>query len=191
MLCISKPGRKAIDAFIASQHGLKFTYDEVGGTRGQAPTGYNVDHNRVQVGRGAEDFERAKDAIRKWKMFEMPQVELCWPEARIETGTTVAVMVSHGVFWSLSACRIAYVLEERGTVEKYGFAYGTLPEHGVAGEERFSVEFHSRDQTVWYDMYAFSRPNLLARLAYPYTRAVQRRFARGAKEAMRRAVERF
>ena len=55
MLCISKPEGKAIDAFIASQDGLKFTYDEVGGTRGRAPTGYTVDHNRVQVGRGVRN----------------------------------------------------------------------------------------------------------------------------------------
>jgi uncharacterized protein (UPF0548 family) len=190
MLCFTKPERGTIEAFIASQRDLKFTYGEVGGTRGEAPAGYNVDHNRIQVGGGVEDFERAKRAIRNWKMFEMAGVSLCWPDAAIEVGTTVAVMVSHGVFWSLSACRIVYVMEEHGAVEKFGFAYGTLPEHGVIGEERFSVEFDTRDQSVWYDMYAFSRPGFLARMGYPYTRALQKRFARGAKVAMGRAVAR-
>ena len=71
--------------------------------------------------------------------------------------------------------------------KKYGFAYGTLPDHGERGEERFTVEFNS-DQSVWYDLYAFSQPSTLARLAYPFTRILQKRFATDSKAAMERAV---
>jgi uncharacterized protein (UPF0548 family) len=56
------------------------------------------------------------------------------------------------------------------------------------GEERFSVEFHPGD--VWYDLCAFSRPHLLARMAFPYTRALQKKFAADSKLAMQRAVGR-
>jgi Domain of unknown function (DUF1990) len=72
--------------------------------------------------------------------------------------------------------------------EKFGFAYGTLLEDEEQGEERFTVEFHSSNQSVWYDLYAFSRPNFMARLGYPLARTLQKRFARDSKTAMPRAV---
>jgi uncharacterized protein (UPF0548 family) len=107
-------------------------------------------------------------------------------EAPIEVGTTVAVVAHHYGFWSLNACRIVYVIdEETNAVRRTGFAYGTLPEHGALGEERFSVEWHRADDSVWYDLYAFSRPaHALARLGYPLGRRLQRRFARASKQAM-------
>ena len=154
----------------------------------QAPKGYVADHNRVELGKGVETFERAKRAVRNWKMFDMPWVDLCWPDTPVEPGGNVAVLLSHLGFWSLNACRIVYVIDEHGSSEKYGFAYGTLPDHGERGEERFTVEFNS-DQTVWYDLYAFSRPKTFARLAYSYTRLLQKRFAKDSKAAMQKAVQ--
>jgi uncharacterized protein (UPF0548 family) len=190
MFSLSKPQRHSIVAFIAAQRNQKFSYAEVGGSRRCAPRGYTVDHNRVNLGEGIETFESAKVAIRQWKMFDIPWLDLCWPDTPIEPGATVAVLVSHLGFWSMNACRIVYVIDERGPSERYGFAYGTLPDHRERGEERFTVEFHPDDQTVWYDLYAFSRPSMLARLAYPFSRAVQKRFARASKAAMQKAVQR-
>ncbi len=88
----------------------------------------------------------------------------------------------------MNASRIVYVIQEEGRIEKYGFAYGTLAEHGEIGEERFTVEFNRDDKTVWYDLYALSRPQMAARLAYPYSRMLQKRFARDSTTAMQRAV---
>jgi uncharacterized protein (UPF0548 family) len=122
-------------------------------------------------------------------MFEMPWTSLCWQDTPMEAGAAVAVLVSHCGFWSLNACRIVYVLEEHGAVEKYGFAYGTLPDHAAIGEERFTVEFDVKAGAVWYDLFAFSRPRALARLAYPVARTLQKRFARDSKDAMRKAVQ--
>ena len=63
--------------------------------------------------------------------------------------------------------------------------YGTLPAHGEMGEERFTVEHHATDDSVWYDLYALSRAgHPLVRLAYPIARHLQRRFARDSKQAM-------
>jgi uncharacterized protein (UPF0548 family) len=43
----------------------------------------------------------------------------------------------------------------------------------------------SRDDSVFYDLYAFSRPNqLLAKLGYPLARHLQHRFARDSLQAM-------
>ena len=81
-------------------------------------------------------------------------------------------------------------MDEQGPVQRYGFAYGTLPEHAESGEERFTVEWHEADDAVWYDILAFSRPQqLLAQLGYPFTRRLQKRFARDSAAAMRRAVK--
>ncbi len=97
-------------------------------------------------------------------------------------------------FWSLNTSRIIYVFEESGEVERFG--YGTLPGHGERDEERFLVERFlverdREDGSVYYDVFAFSRPNHpLAWFGYLFARALQRRFARGSKKAMIRAVAR-
>jgi uncharacterized protein (UPF0548 family) len=36
--------------------------------------------------------------------------------------------------WWLNACRIVYVVDEEGPVKRFGFAYGTLPEHAESGK---------------------------------------------------------
>jgi uncharacterized protein (UPF0548 family) len=190
MFSLSKPSPEIIHAFLAAQKDQPFSYDQVGASRATAPDGYVVDHNRVQLGVGRAFFERATRAVRQWKMFEMDWLELCWPNVPIVAGSTVAVVVHHLGFWSLNACRIVYTIRERGAVERYGFAYGTLPDHAEMGEERFTVEFRANDETVWYDIYAFSRPRPLARLAHPFTRALQKRFASDSKVAMQRSVDR-
>jgi uncharacterized protein (UPF0548 family) len=119
-------------------------------------------------------------------MFAFSWLSLRPQGAPIEPGTTVAVVSSQFGFWALSASRIVYVIDESG---RYGFAYGTLPTHAEIGEERFTVELNSSDESVWYDIFAFSRPRPLVRLANPVARRLQKRFARDSMAAMRRAVE--
>jgi len=187
VLRLSKPTSQQVESFLIAQRTEEFSYSEQGASRQQAPAGFTVDHNRIQLGEGVEDFNRAKRAIDAWKMFDLTWVNLSPSQGPIHRGANVAVVISHLGFWSMNAARIVYVIDERGSSQTYGFAYGTLRDHGEQGEERFTVEFHS-DQTVWYDLYAFSRPSPLARLAYPYTRHLQRRFATDANAAMLKSV---
>lgn len=184
----AKPTSQFIRDFLSTQKNQPFSYAHVGVSREQAPRGYDVDRHRVQLGAGVDIFKKARRAIQQWKMFSMPWLTLCWPDTPIEANATVAVLASHAGFWSLNACRIVYVIEEHGAREKYGFAYGTLPAHAERGEERFTVEFRPEDDSVWYDVYAFSRPRLMARLAYPYARLLQRRFAKDSMNAMKEAI---
>ncbi|HXM99517.1 MAG TPA: DUF1990 domain-containing protein [Candidatus Dormibacteraeota bacterium] len=184
MFSLTRPGRDVILKFISEQRDQQFSYPEVGCSRGEPANRYSADHNRAKLGQGLETFERAKAAVRAWKMFDMPWTELCWPDVPIEAGATVAVAVSHLGFWSLNACRVVYVIEEHGKLERYGFAYGTLPQHGEIGEERFTVEYDRESEQAWYDVYAISRPGPFARLAYPYTRSLQKQFARDSMAAM-------
>ena len=51
------------------------------------------------------------------------------------------------------------------------------------------IEWDRGENTVWYDILAFSRPNhFLARLAYPMTRWTQKQFGRDSAAAMLKAV---
>jgi uncharacterized protein (UPF0548 family) len=184
-----RPRDEDIRAFIAAQADLSFSYAEVGATRTDPPSGYTVDHHRVSLGHGAATFARAVDALRGWRMFSIDGIELCWPTAPIAVGTTVAILAGDGGLWALNACRIVYVVDDADQSGRFGFAYGTLPEHAVCGEERFLIERSRESDEVFYDVLAFSRPSsLLLAFARPLLRRAQRRFARGSLAGMRRAV---
>jgi uncharacterized protein (UPF0548 family) len=153
------------------------------------PRGYTADHNRIKLGEGSQVFTNAVEALKRWEMFDIGWLELCWPDAPIEAGSGVTVLAHHLGFWSLNACRIISVIDEDGEGRRYGFIYGTLPDHAERGQERFTVEWQHNDDSVWYDILAYSRPNvLLARLGYPVTRLLQKRFARDSMTTMLRAV---
>jgi uncharacterized protein (UPF0548 family) len=82
------------------------------------------------------------------------------------------------------------VVNERNAVERFGFAYGTLPDHVECGEERFTIEFHESDESVWYDILAFSKPqHPLVKMAYPLARRLQKRFAGDSMDRMRSLIK--
>jgi uncharacterized protein (UPF0548 family) len=192
LFLLGEPSEARISEFLRAQRGAPFSYPEIGTTReGRGSLGgYAVDHNRARLGEGEATFHRAVAALRAWKMFDFGWIGVFPSDAPIETGTTVAVLARHHGFRSLNACRIVYLIEEAGgDLRRCGFAYGTLPEHGERGEERFTVEWSHDDGSVFYDIYAFSRPgHLLSRVGRPLARRLQRRFARDSMRAMVRAV---
>jgi uncharacterized protein (UPF0548 family) len=190
MLSLRKPSADKLRDFLAVQSKLDLTYSAAGATAAVPPAGFVVDRTRIKLGEGAETFAAAKAALRCWEHFRLGWVETWPPETPIQAGQVVAVIARLYGLWWLNACRIVYVVDEKGSVQRFGFAYGTLPEHAESGEERFTVEWHEQDDAVWYDILAFSRPQqLLARLGYPFTRRLQKRFARDSAAAMQRAVE--
>jgi len=190
MFLVQRPDDAAIVRFLDGQRHQPFSYPDIGATRSVPPSGYNIDHNRIRLGDGREAFVRAVDALRHWKMFDLGWVTLVPADAPITEGTCVAILVRHFGFWSLNASKIVYVDGDGDTEDRFAFAYGTLPGHVERGEERFSVEYHPEDNSVWYDLFAFSRPqNLLATIGYPISRRLQRRFARDSLRAMEDAVK--
>jgi uncharacterized protein (UPF0548 family) len=185
MFLLTRPTAAYIAAFLEARKADSFSYTDVGVTRTSPPRGFAVDHNRIMLGHGEEVFDRAKKAVRQWKMFDIPGIELFYSDSPIETGRDVALLAKHLGIYSLNACRIVYVVDEPS---RFGFAYGTLSEHAESGEERFTVELHPETDEVWYDVFAFSRPgHFLVKLGYPYGRYRQKQFAIGSKEAIRRA----
>ena len=189
MFLLSRPSDATIRTILATQCTENFSYSAVGASQGQLPACYSVIHSRVGLGQGAATFARAVEALCQWKMFDVPNVSLCWSNAPIQPGTVVAILIKHFGFWSLNFCRIVYVLDEDASVRRYGFAYGTLLDHAERGEERFAVEWDRASDVVSYDILSFSRPGcLLTQLSYPLARWLQRRFARNSLAAMVDAV---
>ena len=189
MLSLRKPTVETIRRFLAAQAKLPFTYSAVGATAGTPPAGFVVDHTRIQLGEGEPVFHSAIAALRRWEQFRLGWVEASPPETPIQSGNVVAVLGRALGSWCLNACRIVYVVDESGPIGKFGFAYGTLPGHVESGEERFMIEWNRGDNSVYYDILAFSRPNhLLTRLGYPLVRRTQKRFARDSAASMLEAV---
>ena len=186
MFLLTKPTESQIRDFLDSAEELRLSYVEVGATRGTPPIGYTVDHNRIKLGHGGEVFEHAGAALKSWKHFDLGWVKLVPEDAAVTPGSVLAVLVAHLSLWSLNACRVIYLIDDQDRpVKRFGFAYGTLTEHAERGEERFMIEWNAIDDSVWYDILAFSRPeHWLAKIGYPLTRWWQKRFAHDSLRAM-------
>lgn len=188
------PNEAAVSVFLAGQRDASdsppFSYAEIGASRHNAerPRGYDLDHNRVQIGTGASEFEAACAAIRAWRMFPTPWTRIAPVDTPIRVGEVVAMQAHALGLWWMNAARIVYTIDEPGPARRFGFAYGTLPAHVEQGEERFSVELHE-DGTVWYDLRAFSRPRYWpVRIGKRLARRLQARFVRESQSSMRAAI---
>jgi len=183
-----RPSQPKIDDFLAQSRQLPLSYQPIG-IAGLAPSEFRIDEVRCKLGRGSKIFTSAKAAFLSWRQFDLGWVELFPRGAPIETGTVVAVLVNHLGFWSLNGCRIVYLIGDRDSATQFGFAYGTLTNHAERGEEIFEVSIDPTSQEVSYHIRAASKPRAtLARVGYPFTRALQARFRRDSLAAMQRAV---
>jgi uncharacterized protein (UPF0548 family) len=216
MPSLFKPSPSKLRRILAEQSGLGFTYPEVGATaqilplhpgegRGEGalvstppstlhlPPSYAVDHTRVELGSGQAAFDQAMAALCRWQQFDLGWLEAFPTDTPIAVGETVLVLARAGGLWWANAARIVYVVDEEiDGVQRFGFAYGTLPGHVESGEERFLVEWTRATDRVYFDIVAFSRPrHLLVRLNRGRARAMQKRFAKEAVEAMRRGLSPF
>lgn len=186
MFRISEPSERDVEQFISSQRNLPFTYAEVGATNTTPPASYKVDHNRIRLGDGEALYQRAVEGLKRWRQFDLGWVGIVPNSAAVEVGATVAVKARAFGTWSLNATRVVYVIDEP---RRFGFAYGTLPDHVECGEERFLVEWLS-DDSVWYDILAFSRPHHpLVKLNFPLARLLQKRFAQQSLARMKLATD--
>jgi uncharacterized protein (UPF0548 family) len=190
LFLLAKPSDEQIRNIIAAQRNAPLSYPFAGASRDDTPpAGYKRDHNRVRLGAGEATFNRAVVAVKRWEMFNFPWMQLRWPDTPIEVGATVVVLAALPMLWILNACRVVYTVDEDRPMRRYGFAYGTLPLHEERGEERFLIEWNRADDSVCYDILAYSQPkSLMAQAGYPVARLYQKRFARDSKRAMLAAV---
>ncbi len=197
MFTLREPSEHDVANYLSHQSDFSFSYAAVGATQSSSPAGYNVDHNRIQLGAGAEIFNLAVEALKQWRQFDLGWVVIAPRGVKLEKGATVAVKAWACGMWSLNACRVVYVVDEAEPIgaeaertRRFGFAYGTLPDHIERGEERFLIEWNRADDSVWYDILAFSQPrHPLVKLGAPVARMMQKRFARDSLAAMKAIVK--
>lgn len=189
MFTLNEPSDRDVERFISSQKNSPFTYADVGATRfdpGAAPAGFTLDHNRVQLGHGIEVYESAVQALKQWRQFGLGWVSIVPPGVKLDKDAIVAVKARAFGTWSLNASRVVYLIDEQVPERRSGFAYGTLRDHVECGEERFMIEMSPIDDSVWYDILAFSRPrHPLVRASFPFARMLQKRFARDSMAVMK------
>jgi uncharacterized protein (UPF0548 family) len=191
MFFLQRPTPQVLKQFRQTAERDSLSYEEVCATlKDPLPSGYHIDHNRTCLGRGEDLFERARAALDEWKMFDLGWLKLIHPPVPVTPGQTVMILAHTWGLYSLSASRVLKMVDtDDGDTRRWGFCYGTLRHHVERGEERFTVEYSRKGDLVWYDILAFSRPqHPLARLAYPVSRAAQRRFARDSKATMQRVL---
>ena len=190
MFLARRPSREAIERFVRDSHELPLSYDQIGIVNTETPD-RELDQAIVTIGRGKDDFERARDALVAWKHFDIGWVEAFPPHAPVAAGTVVAVLIRHFGFWSLNGCRVLYTVGSRDDI-RFGFAYGTLTNHAESGEELFDVFRDPESDDVRYRIRATSQPQaMLARVGQPIVRALQARFRRDSAAAMARATKAF
>ncbi|KAL3134003.1 hypothetical protein ABBQ32_008442 [Trebouxia sp. C0010 RCD-2024] len=118
----------------------------------------------------------------------------CPPADCPAKGNLVCVLPHIVVPWMKLPLQVTFV--EQSTCRNYQrkgwtgqqlrFAHSTLHGHALAGEERFAVEWHKEDDSVWYEVYTVSRPATpLAAISYPVIRLLQKRFASDSFQALR------
>lgn len=189
-LVLGRPSPKALDAVAHQASALLPDYAPVGGTLAPSlPDAPFAAHDEAVLGRGRAAWDAACDALDDRAMFALPWLAL---PTRIpgELHTTMAYASRLGPVWSLNACRVVDAGSSDEELERRRFfVHGTIPPHGLRGEERFQVTWSRTDDQVRFSITQFSWPShWLVALGSPVVRLVQRRFVQDATAAMARAV---
>lgn len=154
------------------------------GPLGTPPFGFAHDVSRTEIGRGEREFALAREAFHRWEQFGLGWVRIANPYPKIIAGELVAVEAHTAGLWSINFSRVVEVVE---SPTRYGFMYATTALHVEEGQERFVIEFDPESELVFYLIEAISRPrHVFARLGYPISRAMQRRFRRDSAARMKR-----
>jgi uncharacterized protein (UPF0548 family) len=185
VLLLRRPTPGQLERFAADARSESLTYAAVGATlTGSGPSGYHYAEHETALGSGAEVFERARQALQEWRAHRGADLEV-FADGPIAVGTTVAVAAPLPLGCAVATCRIVAVVDEH---DRFGFAYGTLPNHPESGEEMFLIERRG-DGSVVFRIVVFSRPHeLLVRLGSPVAKFMQRRATSAYLAAMRAAV---
>jgi uncharacterized protein (UPF0548 family) len=154
------------------EHGStdSLTYDPVGiSALAEPPHGYRLDRWSRTLGQGDEIFNRARGALRQWRVHEGAglMVEADGPPVE---GAVVAMAAPLPIGFIEVVCRVVKVVDEP---DRAGFVYGTLANHPEQGEESF-MAIRSDDGVVTFEIVAVSRPRqILARAFPPVARHLQ------------------
>jgi len=206
-LSLTRPSALQIQEAVAHGSSQGFNYKHVGGTEAAPPLAaelvqerWAVDHTRVQVGTGRATYEKGKRALQSWRHFQLGWTTVD-PSTKVKKGEKVCVVARAILPWTRNPLEIVYAKERTQQLPPaaagkpgtegwvFRFAHGCLGGHLLAGEERFAMEWRKDDDSVWYEIYTFSKPaHPLSIATYPVVRLLQKRFAWDSAAAMRREL---
>lgn len=188
-LRLLRPTDEVLERLATRAAGASFTYDAVGATRGDPPDGFAFDEAEIPLGHGEDIFRAAIDAAEAWQMFDLPWIHF-WAGGPPAEGRVAAFAALQFGVWSVQIVRIVYVeRDDDGVQARWRAAYGTLPGHGLSGEEAFTVTWDRRTNEVRFRIHQFSVPATWANAAmHPVTRRVQHRFVVDALAALKQAA---
>jgi uncharacterized protein (UPF0548 family) len=172
----------AREAPVSSPHLMNVT----DGLLGKLPSGFAHDVSCSEIGRGRHVFLASCEAFRRWEEFHLGWVQVVNPTAKIVPGQLVGVEAHTAGLWSVNFSRVVEVVD---SPDRFGFMYTTTALHVEEGEERFVIQIDAKSESVSYLLEAISRPrHILARIGYPFSRAMQHRFARDSHARVRSCV---
>ncbi len=168
---LTRPTSDELRPLLESGHRADLTYAPVGlSSLDKAPAGFRLDRWECSLGHGKGVFEAAIRALREWQVHRGADLVVC-ADGPPAVDDVVAMSAPLPIGFIDVVCRVASVVDEP---DRFGFAYGTLPEHAERGEESFTVVLGERGD-VTFEITAVSRPrHPLARVCPPVARRLQR-----------------
>jgi uncharacterized protein (UPF0548 family) len=166
VITVGGPDQRRLDETLREAARRDVTYRHVGSTMDPAVACYS---RTVELGR--DTLEATVEGRRTWACHRGIGATVHPEEAPIALGTTVLVVLRGGPIRLLVPTRIVAVVDEP---DRFGFAYGTLPGHPERGEEAFLIERHPDGRTTATIRVLAEGDWLIARLAAPLVRRLQR-----------------
>lgn len=149
---------------------LPFSYPEVGASAGNLPPGYRHITVERTLGVGPNRFHTAVERLMSWDMHRRAGLLVDFTPPLVTQGQVAVVSILIGQVPIGAPVRVVDVVDQPSV---QGFAYGTLPGHPEAGEERFLIHYDA-DDTVRATIRAFSRPaRWYSKLGAPLARRIQ------------------
>lgn len=166
VITLGNPAPGRLDDALAEASGHEVTYAHVGSTLDPA-----VACRTRTVELGHDTFDVGVEGLKAWVCHRGIGADVHPKGAPIAAGTDVLVVLRAGPIRLLVPDRIVAVVNEPN---RFGFAYGTLPGHPERGEEAFLLERHDGGRTTATIRVAAQGDWLIARIAAPILRLLQR-----------------
>jgi uncharacterized protein (UPF0548 family) len=186
-IVFGRPSTARLESMLDAARASDLTYDHVGSTL-DAATDRRVHREHLVLGRGTQCFDDAVTGLRAWACHDGIRATVHPPDAALEVGESVLIVLPAGPFAIVVPDRIVAAVDE---ADRFGFAYGTLDGHQERGEESFLIRRHDDDTVVATIAVDAGPATAAARLGAPlvllFQRAALRRYLRALREHVGRA----
>ena len=188
---IRKHSKQASEEYLRQLSAVEYNHDGAFLICVDSPidTKYVINHRRVRIGQGGEDFRKATRFLLNFDMMnDKIRGGLAWADVvrlpedstrDVRVGDVVGTLVNcYKLIWSLNPCRITCVGEYKvsGGIGAQ-IAFSTIQGHLLEGEERFRVFMDAVDGQVFFDMKSYSRGHgIIGAVGFPFVMPLQKKF---------------